>query len=119
MRMALPSLREAINAVAVLAGVTLIAWRVIIIADSSTEMVIVSVGVVMIYLGVWGLVSHLLPNRRLYTQLRLEVDSFIEIVRRLNNHAVHGETSGVESTKTELKASIDRIVAAAGVTNRV
>ena len=109
------SLREAIDTALVIIGVTIIAVRVLSIADSGNDMVVVAVGIMMIYLGVWGLGTHLLPSRRIFSHLRSEVDDFLSLVRKLNTHSVNGESALVDATKTEMREAIEQMAAAAGV----
>lgn len=72
------------------------------------------VGIALITVGVWGLGSRLFPDRRVYVGLRSEVDHFIGLVRKLNQHALEGDTAFVEQIREEMMAAIDRMTAVAG-----
>lgn len=72
------------------------------------------VGIALITVGVWGLGSRIFPNRRVYVGLRSEVDHFIGLVRKLNQHALAGDTAVVEQIREEMLAAVDRMTAAAG-----
>ena len=72
------------------------------------------IGIALITVGVWGLGSRLFPNRRVYVGLRSEVDHFIDLVRKLNQHALAGDTAVVQRIREEMLAAVDRMTAAAG-----
>lgn len=107
-------MRTLINKVLALLGVVVIVvpssmqeeFWVLFIADL--------VGIALITVGVWGLGSRLFPDRRVYVGLRSEVDHFIALVRKLNQHALEGDTAIVEQIREEMIAAIDRMTAAAG-----
>ncbi len=107
--------REAVNSLVVLGGVGLIVWQVVSMAESRGPMVVVAVGIMMIYLGILDLGTQVLPNRRVYNKLRSEVEKFLVLVRKLNAHAVSDEPARVESVRTEMHDSVDRMVSVAGL----
>jgi uncharacterized membrane protein YccC len=72
------------------------------------------VGIAFITVGVWGLGSRIFPNRRVYVGLRSEVDHFVDLVRKLNQHALAGDAAVVEQIRQEMLAAVDRMTAAAG-----
>ncbi|KPK80186.1 MAG: hypothetical protein AMS25_09825 [Gemmatimonas sp. SM23_52] len=107
-------MRTLINKILALLGVA-----VIVVPSSLQEQfwVLFSadlVGIALITVGVWGLGSRLFPNRRVYVGLRSEVDHFIGLVRKLNQHALVGDTAVVEQIRQEMLAAVDRMTAAAG-----
>lgn len=114
----LPTMREAVDSFLVLSGVVIIAVQVLAIAYSRIQMAIVSVGIMMVYLGVLRLGSRMMPNRRVYTQLRSEVDHLIQLVRELNSHAVSGDSQLFSATRAAMLESVDRITDVAGVLDK-
>jgi hypothetical protein len=87
----------------------------LLLAYSPIHVAVVVLGVLMIYVGIWRLSSHLLPNRRIFMPLRCEVDEFIRLVRRLNAQRSHRDVSAAFETAAELRETVERVIAAAGV----
>lgn len=77
---------------------------------------VVLAGIIVNQIGVWSLANRVLPDRRVYLQLRGEVDRFIELVRTLNTYKVAGETERVDQTREKMIESLNRMVTSAGVT---
>lgn len=98
-----------------LAGVVVVLLPVLYFADTSLQVAVVVVGILMIEAGVWGLARQLGRDPRTFLRLRSELDAFIERVRDLNSRAVEGDEEGVEAVRRELHARVDEIVRAAGV----
>ncbi len=113
-----PTTREAVDSFLVLGGVVIVVVQVLALAYSRIHMAVVAVGIMMIYSGVLRLGSHVMPNRRIYTQLRSEVDHFIQLIRELNSHAVSGDSQLFSRTRAAMLESVDRITAVAGVTDK-
>ncbi len=113
-----PTMRDAIDSILVLGGVVIIVLQVLAIAYSRIQMAVVAVGVMMIYLGVWRLGSHALPTRRIYQQLRSEVDHFLTLVRKLNTHAIRGESALVDDTRAAMHQSVDQMPCVSGVSDK-
>ena len=109
--------RSSVNRFLTLGGVIIILLQVMFLAYDRYQVSVVLGGILLNQVGVWGLASRLLPERRVYLELRNEVDSFIGLVRELNAHAVQGSTSGVDATKSAMKQSVDRMGEAAAVEN--
>jgi hypothetical protein len=70
-------------------------------------------GILVNQVGVWGLASRMMPERRLYLPLRREVRHFIDMVRELNDVALI-EASDVEEVRRRMHESVDRMAAVAG-----
>jgi uncharacterized membrane protein YccC len=108
------SFRSAFDQLLTVVGVILVVVPVAVSSESWVPIIIVFVGIAMIGLGVWRLGTRLFSNRRVYTGLRSEVEHFIKLVRRLNEHALTGDTQTVEEIKREMKDSVDRMAGVAG-----
>lgn len=111
------SVRKAVNSVLILGGVAIIAVQILMIAETGNEMLVVAIGIMMVYMGVWDLASRLLPNRRVYRRFRSDVDEFLDLARELNALAADGDTAGVQRTRARMVESIDQLVETAGVKN--
>lgn len=98
-----------------LTGVLLVLSQLLLLAYSPIHVAVVVVGVLMIYVGVWRLASHLFPNRRIYMPLREEVDEFIRLVRRLNSERASGNLPAAFETGAELRETVERVIAVAGI----
>ncbi|UCC81867.1 MAG: hypothetical protein JSW46_12750 [Gemmatimonadota bacterium] len=98
-----------------LTGVLLVLSQLLLLAYSPIHVAAVVLGVLMIYVGIWRLVSHMLPNRRIYMPLREEVDEFIRLVRRLNTERTKGDFPAAFETGAELRETVERVIAVAGV----
>jgi hypothetical protein len=110
----LPS-RTTINHALALIGVVIILYQTLMMAWERIEVAIVLLGIVVNQIGVWRLAGRVLPNMRTYLQLRAEADRFIGLVRHLNTHAVAGDDAEVESTRAEMRDSVDQMVEVAAV----
>jgi hypothetical protein len=106
--------RSAINQTLTIVGVAIAVFPAAVMTESWTPFFMVMVGVLLVGAGAWRLGTRLLPNRRVYVGLRSEVENFIRLVRRLNAHAMVADTGGVDEIKTEMLASVDRMVSFAG-----
>ncbi|MGD2152338.1 MAG: hypothetical protein PVG79_03665 [Gemmatimonadales bacterium] len=113
--MALNISRATIDKGIALTGVLLVISQLLLLAYSPIHVAVVVLGVLMIYVGIWRLSSHLLPNRRIFMPLRCEVDEFIRLVRRLNAQRSHRDVSAAFETAAELRETVERVIAAAGV----
>lgn len=98
-----------------LTGVLLVLSQLLLLAYSPIHVAVVVLGVLMIYVGIWRLVSHMLPNRRIYMPLRSEVDDFIRLVRRLNSERAGGDATTAFETAAELRQTVEKVIEAAGV----
>ncbi|NIR43306.1 MAG: hypothetical protein GWN99_05150 [Gemmatimonadetes bacterium] len=109
------SIRSAIDQILIVAGVVVIVTPVAIIEEESwTPLIIVLFGILLVGLGVYSIGHRLLPDRRVYIGLRAEVEYFIQLVRRVNTHALRNEADAIELLRTEMKESVDRMISLAG-----
>jgi hypothetical protein len=107
-------LRTTIDQFIMLGGVALIVAPVTILNDSLVLLAFVLLGISMIAVGVWNLGSQLLPDRRVFTGLRQEVERFIDLVRRLNAHAMAENVALMEEARAAMHESVDRMFGMAG-----
>jgi hypothetical protein len=107
--------RSTLNNILALGGVVIILLQTLMIAYERIEVAIILAGIMINQIGVWGLANKLLPERRVYLQLRVEVDRFIGLVRQLNAGAVAENDPEVDSTKALMHESIERMVSVAAV----
>ena len=107
--------RSTFNNALALGGVVIILLQTLMIAYTRVEVSVILAGIMINQIGVWRLAERLMPERRVYLQLRAEVDRFIGLVRTLNKSAVEGDDSGVDATQAEMQESISRMVDVAAV----
>jgi len=98
-----------------LLGVALVMVQLLLLAYSPIHVLLVVVGVLLIYVGIWRLFSNMLPDRRVYRSLRGEVDLFIRQVRQLNAQRAKGDFTAAFETASELRESVERVIDAAGL----
>jgi hypothetical protein len=98
-----------------LTGVAIVLVQLIMLASSPLQVSMVILGVLLIYVGIWRLSSHVLPERRMFTPLRTEVDEFIRLVRKLNAERASGDFTAAFETSAELREAVERVVVKAGV----
>jgi hypothetical protein len=116
-------LRKVVDAGLPILGTAIVFLAVLLLSDQqlTLRVVIVMFGVLMIDAGIWKLTHPLLPNERRYQGLRLEVDEFIKIVRRLNAAALDARQSpaaqeNLRRTVAEMHTAVDRMEKLAGKT---
>lgn len=107
--------RSTLNKTLALGGVIIILLQTLMIAWEQMEVAIILVGILINQVGVWGLAGRLLPDRRMYVELRTEVRRFMDLVPQLNAHAVAKDDAGFESTKALMHETIDRMASVAAV----
>ncbi len=108
------NLRSVLDQFLMIVGVIVVVVPVALLTESWTPLIVVIAGIAMIGAGVWRLGARLLPERRVYVGLRSEVEHFIGLVRRLNAHALSGETEQMEELREQMRESVDRMVSLAG-----
>jgi hypothetical protein len=104
-----------VTGIVLVLGAVLFLWQ-----NLYLQLGVVIAGIFLIEAGIWKLAHPLLPSQRRYGALRAEVDDFIRLVRQLNAAGVEREagTAGgsarVAAVRTEMLASIERMVECAG-----
>ncbi len=99
------------------AGMTVILGSIVFFFETDYGRIAGVTGGMLTLLGaVWYAANPFLKSRRRYLPLRAEVDKLIQLVRELNTAAVNGLPEEIERTKSAMRESIERMVAAAGKT---
>jgi hypothetical protein len=85
---------------------------------------VVLMGILLIELGVWKIAQELLLNERCCHALRGELDSFMGLVRRLNDaalavkaHEMGHHRQVFDETHEAMKQAVERMVQVAGKTD--
>ncbi len=73
-------------------------------------------GMLVLEAAIWYAANPFLKNQRRYLPLRAETEAFIKLVSELNSAAVNGLPEEIERTKSAMRESIERRVAAAVTT---
>jgi len=112
-------MKAGIDRILIFAGLFLVLLQTVQLDLTPLELGVILFGIVVTVLGLWGLGARLKPERRVYLQLRTEVDRFLDLVRRINTHAVDGDGARANEVKEEMHASVELIAQAAGVESEV
>ena len=110
--------RDDLNRLLAVGGAVIILLQVAFITTSRLEVTVVLLGIVVNQVGVWGLASRLLPERRKYMLLRSEAKHLLGLVSQLNEYAVAGDRTKVEAIHRSMLESVDRMVPVAAVAER-
>jgi len=108
-----PVYRTALNRALALGGVIIIMLQAALITGSRVEVGIILIGILVNQLGVWGLAARLLPDRRVYLQLRTEANHFLQLIRQLHLHALADEGVKIETVRGAMHESVDLMAAIA------
>lgn len=95
-------------------GVVVVLVPVLTLAESTWQVGLVVLGLILIEVGVWNLARGIFPDDRRYRALREAVDGFLDDVRELNERAVEGDDEGVAVARDRLRDRVDELVEAAG-----
>ncbi len=98
-------------------GVAIVLSSFLFLQDLLWWYITVAVGLIIALAGfVYG-VYPFLTSERQFPALRDEVDGFIELVRQLNAAAISRSSAELERVKSEMVASVERMVELAGKPN--
>lgn len=102
-------------------GMVVVLIAIVSVVDRQMQLVFVVAGVLLIEAGVWKLANPILPSERRYTELRGEVDHFVDLVREMNAAAVEARQSDsddrwddYQDLLSTLHESVDRMGQLAG-----
>ncbi len=103
-------------------GMVLVFLAALWVQDLQLRVILILIGLLLIWVGVWKLANPLYPNERRFHDLRVEVDRFIALVRDLNQAALvqrlgEGDAESPERYDRALQAmrkSVDRMASLAG-----
>ena len=101
-----------LDKVIALLGVVIVAVELYVLSLPPLHVLLLALGAMMIYVGTWRFTGRLL-HRRANQALRGELDTFIDLVRQLYSSRSSGDSASIHQTKTNLRASLDRIIEAA------
>ena len=105
-------------------GVLAVMGAILFVQKLSGQIIVATLGILMIEAGVWRLAHRFLPNQRQYHALREEVNGFHTLVRQLNAAALNVKKRDVPETRQvfehvyeAMQRSVDRMTVAAGQTD--
>ncbi len=102
---------------AAVAGMTVILGSIVFFFETDYGRIAGATGGMLMLLGaVWYAANPFLKNRRRYVPLRAEVKKFIKLVSELHSAVVNALPEEIERTRSAMRESIERMVAAAGKT---
>ncbi len=102
-----------------LAGMIIILVTVISVAESVNTIAMVTLGILVLELGIWYGANPIFTNARQNHALRDELDRFVDLVRQLNRVATTSHTEDeIEGVNAEMHVSVDAMVRMAGDTAR-
>jgi putative Mn2+ efflux pump MntP len=93
-----------------LIGMFLVFLAALWVQDLQIRVILILMGLLLIWVGVWKLANPLYPNERRFDGLRVEVDRFIVLVRQLNQAAIQLQVTD----DPEAERRFDGLVAAMG-----
>lgn len=110
-------LNQAIPVMSTLTGLLIIYGGFIVLDNDIHKLIAVTIGLVMLEIGLWYGANPVLTSERKYKALRQEIDRFINLARELNS-AVVQELSREEVllVKNAMHASVDLMAQLAGKT---
>ncbi len=95
-------------------GILIIYGGVTLIGSGTTQLTVVTLGILVIEAGVYYMANPIITSERRYSGLRDEVDVFIDLVRRLNRLAAKNSTKeDLEQVQDSMRESVDRMGALA------
>jgi len=102
-------------------GMVLVFLAALWVQDLQLRVILILIGLLLIWVGVWKLANPLYPNERRYHDLRLEVDRFIALVRDLNQAALQQRlgdsidaSDRYDNVLHAMRRSVDRMANLAG-----
>lgn len=103
------SIRKFLSGAVPIIGMAVVFGAVLFIDPERQQLQIIAVivGVILIEAGVWKVTNPFLPSERRYTDLREEVDRFLDHVRELNEAAAASR----KGESPEARARYDRALA--------
>ena len=100
-----------------LTGLLIVYGGFILFVDDIPRLISVTIGLVMLEVGLWYGANPILTSERRYEALREEVDRFIQLVRKLNTAVVKGMgEEEVNRVKNSMHASVETMSRLAGQT---
>ena len=104
-------------------GMVIVFGGAMLITDILRRVIVVAIGLLLVEIAVWNVASRILPNSRQYLPLRVEIDRFIQLARRLNAAAVTLEQEDTvpgrrifATIRDDMVAAVHRMAGMAGKT---
>ncbi len=106
-------LRQVVDRIVVYGGVIVVLSAIVVVDASVNQVVLVLLGLLLVQLGIWRIVSGMLPSRRTNQLLRDEVDQFLASVRELYRLANDNQSANFNTLAEGLRGQADGIIEAA------
>ena len=106
-------LRQVVDRIVVYGGVIVVLSAIVVVEASRTQVVLVLLGLLLVQLGIWRMVSGMLPSRRTNQLLRDEVDQFLASVRELYRLANDNQSANFNTLADGLRGQADDVIEAA------
>ncbi len=102
---------------AAVVGMTMILGSIVFFFETDYGRIAgVVTGMLVLEAAIWYAANPYFKNTRRYLPLRAETEAFIKLVSELNSATVNGLPEEIERTRSAMRESIERMVAAAGKT---
>ncbi len=102
--------------VSAIAGVVVVFVGVLMVATGTAQIFIVAAGLVVLEGGVWYMANPIFTSERRYLRLRDELDSMVDLVRKLNRAALEPDAEKeLEGLRSAMHQSVDEMLEVAGV----
>ncbi len=108
-------MRTRTDKIMAIGGLFVVSLQALAVAPTTLQFALVFIAILITGAGLFGLGRRLQPDKRIYRQLRAEVDDFLALVRKINGQAVAGQGEQACETKTAMHASVEQIAQVAGV----
>ncbi len=107
-------LRLVVDRIVVYGGVIVVLSAIVVVEASRIQVVLVLLGLLLVQLGIWRMVSRLFPGTRANQRLRDEMNQFLASVRELYRLANDNQSANFNTLAGGLRGQTDDIIEAAG-----
>lgn len=105
---------------ATLVGMGLVFLSFIVAYQDQARIAVISGGFLILLVGLWYAANPFLTSTREFVELRVELDRFIGLARKLNDAALKtGAEAQFERAKEKMHASVERMAQLAGKRSEV
>ncbi len=106
-------LRQVVDRIVVYGGVIVVLSSIVVVEASVNQVVLVLLGLLLVQLGIWRIVSGMLPSRRTNQLLRDEMNQFLASVRELYRLANDNQSANFNTLAEGLRGQADDVIEAA------
>ena len=106
-------LRQVVDRIVVYGGVFVVLSAIVVVDTSLNQVVLVLLGLLLVQLGIWRIVSRAFPGTRTNQRLRDEVDQFLASIRELYRLANDNQSANFNTLAGGLRGQADDIIQAA------